>query len=283
MTPDPRATAPEAYLFAGNRLSILVPGEATGDAYSVILSRSAPGSQTPPHLHEHDAEVVAMLEGELRVQSGGRSEDVGGHALRLLPPRQAHRLVNASGAAASYFVICAPAGFERFVRAAGARAETDALPRAMTVEERQRLVALAPEYGIRLLGPDSLEGEPAPTPEPPSFAPRRLGGVDIAVAVELGCGADALRILQIRLPGGAAITLPAHAPPEALLGVAGEIEFDDGRDGVRQLTPGNAALVEPGAAFTLRNTGDAPARLVTVTTRGRADLLSDKSDGRSAL
>jgi quercetin dioxygenase-like cupin family protein len=150
MTTNPLAGA-EAYFFAGSTMTILVDGSETNGRYALLLARVPPGNATPPHLHDADAEIMVVLDGAITVQTNGQTtlEQPGGVA--VLPPGHVHRLANDGSSDASYLLLCAPSGFEQFVRTVGRRAEEDpSSKQSMTDVDVTRLVEAAPRFGIRL-------------------------------------------------------------------------------------------------------------------------------------
>jgi quercetin dioxygenase-like cupin family protein len=141
----------EAYAFAGTTMTVLIPGAATGGAFTVLHVVKPTGSLTPPHSHDAETEVPYVLSGTLGVEREGRTTAIAAGTCMVLPPTWPHRLLNDSGATVRELLLCAPAYFDRFVASAGTPVEPYAQPVAMTAEDRQRLVAKAPEFGIQLL------------------------------------------------------------------------------------------------------------------------------------
>ena len=141
----------EAYALAGTTMTILVPGEVTGGAFTVLHVIKPTGCSTPPHSHDVETEVPYVLSGTLGVETEGHSIAVAAGSCIVLAPARPHRLFNESGAPVHEFLLCTPAYFDRFVAAAGTPVEPYAQPTPMTGEDRQRLVTLAPEFGIQLL------------------------------------------------------------------------------------------------------------------------------------
>lgn len=162
MTIQPEPIGYDTYLFAGTVTSILVDGEDTNGAYSAQLVRSPPGNATLPHLHESATRTLVLLSGAMTVEAAGTTRIYYPGELAVLPPGHAHRLSAAHAGEASYLLLCAPAGFEGWVRQAGvAVPPAIATPRAMDESNVRHLVAYAARFGVRLLDEAALT-EPGP-------------------------------------------------------------------------------------------------------------------------
>ena len=151
MQPDYPDTGRETYHFAGGLMTVLVDGAFTSGRYALLLARIPPGNATPPHLHDDDSETLVMLGGAMTAETPGHSVILDHGETAILPPGQVHRLSNSRDEEATYLLLCAPSGFEAFVRRAGTRAsDSAALPRQMTKDDVCLMVENAPAYGVRL-------------------------------------------------------------------------------------------------------------------------------------
>jgi len=257
----------EAYAFAGTTMTVLVPGAASGGAFTMLHVIKPNGCSTPPHSHDAEAEISYVLAGTLGVETEGRRASVGAGECVTLPPTRPHRLFNDSGADVREFLLCAPAQFDRFVAAAGTPVAPYAQPAAMTDADRKRLVATAPEFGIQLLG--SVSPQDAAHPIAPR-APETLDlpGMAFHVLARLGnTGAD-LVLLRGSLAPGSNLTLNSDSDPGCLFVIDGELEVAhaDIPDDWKRLRPDQAIAVEPAARYTARACGPTPVNLLMVTT-----------------
>jgi quercetin dioxygenase-like cupin family protein len=101
----------------GDLSVILATGEMTGDAFSIVEHRLAPGAQGPPlHRHERLCDAFYVLEGSLtlRVEDQTLTADAG--AFACFPPGVAHTFLNASQAPVRVLNINAPGGWDRVLR-----------------------------------------------------------------------------------------------------------------------------------------------------------------------
>jgi quercetin dioxygenase-like cupin family protein len=105
---------------------VLLRGEQTDTAVSVIRS-AVPLGATGPRLHQHDFdETFYVIEGALTVQLDDQLYHVGAGELAFAPRGVPHTLTNRGDDTARYLIICTPAGFERyFARRAAARCGID--------------------------------------------------------------------------------------------------------------------------------------------------------------
>jgi quercetin dioxygenase-like cupin family protein len=122
---------------------VLLRGEQTAAAVSVIQSAMPVGS-TGPRLHQHDFdETFYVLDGELTVQLGDQLYHVGAGELAFAPRGVPHTFTNLGDHTARYLILCTPAGFERyFARRAAERGGVD--PPEW---------ALQPSPGVTTIGP----------------------------------------------------------------------------------------------------------------------------------
>jgi quercetin dioxygenase-like cupin family protein len=257
----------KAYAFAGNTITVLVSGEDTGGAFAALHVIKPSGSSTPPHSHDAETEVSYVLSGSLGVETEGRITAVPPGGLIVLPPARPHRLFNDSGAHVREFLLCAPARFDQFVAAAGTPVAPYTEPGSMTDEDRRRLVALAPDYGVRLLS--------SATPQVSSDAVTSSShealdvlGARGEVLAKLGEGDDDLVLLRQSLAPGYRIPLHSHADPECFFLERGELDVyrETPAAGWQKLRPEQAIYVDPQIRHAVRNSSALPAELLSVTT-----------------
>jgi quercetin dioxygenase-like cupin family protein len=141
----------ETYHFAGGLMTVLVDGASTNGEYSLLLATTLVGNTTPPHFHDIDSETLVMLEGSMTVETPGRSTVLDAGTAATLVSGKVHRLSNAGAEDARYLLLCAPSGFEEFVRRVGTPVDSaKAVPTQMTEEDVRLMVENAADYGVRL-------------------------------------------------------------------------------------------------------------------------------------
>jgi quercetin dioxygenase-like cupin family protein len=144
---------PTEYDFGGSRAKLLVSGEHSDGAYCMLEFFSPAGRATPTHRHQHEDETVLMLNGELDVNIEGTPHRLRPGDAVLLRRGTTHQLVNRSDHTAHYLVICAPAGFDRFVDACADVLSGPLDPQPPSEAAKARMRAAAPQFGITLLPP----------------------------------------------------------------------------------------------------------------------------------
>lgn len=145
--------AAEPIWFIDNLARVLVDGETSGGALSVVEISGRQGDMPPLHVHHVDDETFVVLDGALALfLPGGRRIDLAAGEAALAPKETPHTY-RVESDEARWLVITTPAGFDAFVREAGMPAEQPALPPAGREHDVARLGATAAAHGIELLGP----------------------------------------------------------------------------------------------------------------------------------
>lgn len=136
-------------MLGGDEIVVLATGARTGGAIFAVEIRMSPGGG-PPVMHRHDpGEIYHVLEGEFTFYIGdptGSVRRVSAAAGDVVPLAGGtpHTVRNESAADAVAFVVHSPAAvMEGFSRAAA----------ALTAPTMERVLALAQEHGVELLGP----------------------------------------------------------------------------------------------------------------------------------
>jgi len=142
-----------AWSAVGDVYTILVGGEDTGGAYCMLEATVPPGSGPPLHLHEREDESFYLLEGEMTFSVGDRTVTAKPGAFVHLPKNTPHCFKNNSTAPVRVLIHCAPAGFDQFMREfAHPLPSRHAAPVPPTAADIEKLLALAPKYGLKILG-----------------------------------------------------------------------------------------------------------------------------------
>ena len=120
----------------------LVAGRATGNRLALLEIHESAGRGTVRHVHEHEDEVVYVLEGEFTFHIGDAVQYARAGSCLVLPKGIEHSYVVKSHQG-RLLVAVAPAGLEAFLEDVS---QTD----RMDVE---RLITVAARYGITITGP----------------------------------------------------------------------------------------------------------------------------------
>lgn len=133
-------------LFAyGNVLSVMLAGEQTGEALSVMLEQTPPGGGPPLHAHAKEDEIFLVVEGQLSYYVGGRWIEVSSGGVVYLPRGTAHCYRNTGATPGLHWIITTPSGFEQFFARSAEEFEKTGQP------EQSLIAAIHQEYGIELL------------------------------------------------------------------------------------------------------------------------------------
>lgn len=138
---------------AGDLVTLKVVGKDTGGRFTLGEDVSPPGGGPPPHVHRREDEVFCVLEGEYEFVIGERTIRAGAGSILYGPRDVPHAFKNVGAAPAKMLAFITPAGLEGFFEEAGEEATEDSSPPTFGREEIERLLAVAPKYGIEILPP----------------------------------------------------------------------------------------------------------------------------------
>ncbi|MGM1062179.1 cupin domain-containing protein [Saccharothrix sp. Mg75] len=150
----------------GGLAQVLVPGEVTRDSFTVVQHTGKRGYTTPLHYHTIEDEVFIVLDGRLRMVSGGRELIAEAGTTMIIPKAVPHGFVAVSPDIRFLTIHSTPTPgerpqFDRFLAAEIPRAKALTLPTEDLGPEAgpdlDRLIELGGEYGYGYAGP-------APTP-----------------------------------------------------------------------------------------------------------------------
>jgi quercetin dioxygenase-like cupin family protein len=135
----------------GDVYRFLATGEETNGRYALWEAVVPPGGGPPPHVHSREEEGFYVLEGEITFQIGDERVVVGAGTFANMPVGTPHSFKNESDRSAKLLISVAPAGLEKMFFEVGvplAEGVTTAQP--PTKDESERLLAVAPGYGIEI-------------------------------------------------------------------------------------------------------------------------------------
>ncbi|HXF98688.1 MAG TPA: cupin domain-containing protein [Gaiellaceae bacterium] len=145
-------TATSAFWFIDNLMRVRVAGDETDGRLCLVDCLAPHGHMPPLHAHHREDEAFVVLDGAITLYVGGSVHRLGPGESALGPKGVPHTF-RVETETARWLVACAPAGFERFVAAAGEPAAADTLPPGIVMPEPARFEELCREFGIELLGP----------------------------------------------------------------------------------------------------------------------------------
>jgi quercetin dioxygenase-like cupin family protein len=138
-------------LWAGRTVfDLIIGGEHSGGAVSLLDQRGRRGDVTPLHIHNSEAEIFYVLEGGITAWAGSDVHQIEAGGAVYLPAGQAHAFGIRTDEA-RLITVTAPGGFADFVRIAGIPVEGDA--RATWEFDLGRIMAAAGQHDIQIVGP----------------------------------------------------------------------------------------------------------------------------------
>ena len=133
----------------GDVYRFLATGEDTNCKYSLIEALVGPGGGPPPHVHSREEEGFYILEGEITFTINGQRVVATAGMFANLSVGTLHSFKNESNKPAKMLVSVAPAGLEKMFMEIGVPlAEGATTPLPPTREDIEKLLAIAPKYGI---------------------------------------------------------------------------------------------------------------------------------------
>ncbi len=149
-------TPPQGRTFAvvGDIYRFLVTGKETNGSYAQWEAIVPPGGGPPPHIHSREEEGFYVLEGEITFTVEGKRLVAKAGTFANMPPGTQHSFKNESQRPARMLITVAPAGLEQMFFESGVPLpEGSSSTTPPTMEEIEKLLAIAPNYGIRISPP----------------------------------------------------------------------------------------------------------------------------------
>jgi quercetin dioxygenase-like cupin family protein len=138
----------------GDVYRFLATGQDTNGKYTLFEAVVGPGGGPPPHVHSREEEGFYVLEGEITFTVNGERVVAKAGTFANMPVGTPHSFKNEGDRPARMLISLAPAGLEQMFFEVGvplAEGATTALP--PTKDEIEKLLAVAPGYGIEILVP----------------------------------------------------------------------------------------------------------------------------------
>ena len=126
-------------------------GAETNGRYTIIEAIVPPGGGAPLHLHTREDETFYVLEGQFTLKIGDETLVAGPGTFVNLPIGNPHSFRNESEETARVLISFTPSGLEDYFFAIGQQVDYGELPPKPTPEEIDKMIKLAPSYGIKFL------------------------------------------------------------------------------------------------------------------------------------
>ncbi len=144
----------ETIWFNGAHMAVKVPGEWSGDAFSLVEVTSIEGRATGLHT-DPSHETFHVLDGELLFHIDGEERAVRAGDTVAVPEGVPHAFLVTS-ASARFLVLNTPGGHDRFFRDGGEPA-LDRDFASAPAPNLERTMASAREHGVTFLGPPPFD------------------------------------------------------------------------------------------------------------------------------
>jgi quercetin dioxygenase-like cupin family protein len=143
----------------GDRYRFLATREGTDGRYGIWEAVVPPGGGPPPHRHTREEEGFYVIEGEVTIYADGRRVVATPGAFVNMPAGNTHWFRNEGDRPAKMLVLVAPGGMEGLFRETGQPATDPSAPiPPLGDDEKKRILAVAPKFGIEILPPQHGPG-----------------------------------------------------------------------------------------------------------------------------
>jgi mannose-6-phosphate isomerase-like protein (cupin superfamily) len=140
----------ESFWLMGDFYAIKTTAAQTGGAYSIIEIESFPGNGPPTHIHRREDECFYVVEGAFSVIIGDRVYDIADGDFVRIPKDTPHTYKNVGAIPGRILVTLSPGGLERMWAELGQPGSLNEKPRLDDPTVLNRLLALAPEFGLEI-------------------------------------------------------------------------------------------------------------------------------------
>ncbi len=143
-----------SYWMLGDLHTFKAVSEETDGRYTLFELVLQPQHGTPLHVQSREAEAFFIEAGEVEFQLDDRTVVATPGMFLHSPLGQLHKFTNVSSQPAKMLCWAIPAGIEKFFAAAGTKVEDlNAPPPPVTPADLEKVMKLAPQYGITILPP----------------------------------------------------------------------------------------------------------------------------------
>jgi quercetin dioxygenase-like cupin family protein len=140
----------------GDVYRFLVTGNESDGEYALFEAIVAPGAGPPPHTHTREVESFYVIDGEVTFTLGGEQKTGSAGTFVSVPIGMLHTFTNASDQPAKMLIRVTPAGLERMFAECGVElSEGTTVAPPPTQREIEKLLQLAPQYGVEIQVPET--------------------------------------------------------------------------------------------------------------------------------
>jgi mannose-6-phosphate isomerase-like protein (cupin superfamily) len=139
---------------AGDINTILAFKEDTGGTYSFIEAKVFPGGGPSSHVQTREHEGFYIIEGQIIFKVDDQRIEAKPGTFVNVPPNVWHSFKNETNEIAKLIIVLSPAGMEQlFVEVGLEISNTNVKPAPFSNEQIQKLVRLAPKFGMEIKPP----------------------------------------------------------------------------------------------------------------------------------
>ena len=140
--------------YSGWLLTFLVSGEETQGQFALMEQIARRGNVPPRHIHHREDETFYVIEGEMTFSIGERTLKATPGTV-VFAPRDIPHSFTIDSEQVRILVQLTPAGGEGFFKACSVPAPSMTLPPPAEIpySEKQKMMALAPQYGFEFILP----------------------------------------------------------------------------------------------------------------------------------
>lgn len=131
----------------GLSIRLLLPSEATGGAFSLLLEEDAPGEGPPLHVHQAEEEFFHVLAGRYSFRVGEATHEAGPGDSLMVPRGTPHSFICRGPEHGRLLFGLSPGGFEGFFSALDAEG-------LMPPADMARIMELAARFRMEVRGPN---------------------------------------------------------------------------------------------------------------------------------
>lgn len=136
----------------GGVYKIVATAAQTNNTHFAFEAIEPPGGGPPLHTHANEEEFLLVIEGEMMFHIGGKVTRATEGQTAFVPRRVPHCFKNCSRRESRVLVMFTPANIEGFFEYGNLPAGTPRTDEVLLA----RFNALAPEYGLEVIGPSPL-------------------------------------------------------------------------------------------------------------------------------
>lgn len=144
-----------SYWVLGDLYTFKTVSKDTNGTYALMEMVVYPQTGSPLHIHSREDESFLIQSGEVEFQINGETLIATPGTFIYSPRGQHHLFTNQSNQPATVLCWITPAGLEQFFMEIGTPADDLTTPPPVTAADIQKTIALAPQYGLTILPPDS--------------------------------------------------------------------------------------------------------------------------------